>query len=53
MKTTRPSDFSVRSLRVGDSVRAVAKMVPTSEGGNERRCVVIARPRPREQPVMR
>jgi hypothetical protein len=30
MKTNRPSDFSVKSFRAGNSVRAVAMMVPTS-----------------------
>jgi antitoxin (DNA-binding transcriptional repressor) of toxin-antitoxin stability system len=40
-------------LRAGDSVRAVAKIVLTSKGRSVSRWVAIARPRPREQPVIR
>jgi hypothetical protein len=40
MKTARPEDFSMTSLRAGDSEQAVAKMVDGDvgeDGGMERR----------------
>ena len=40
MKTARPEDFAMTSLRAGDSERAVAKMVDGDvgeDGGMERR----------------
>jgi len=56
MNIALPEDFAMTSLRAGDSERAVAKMVDGDvgeDGGMERRWDVMARPRPREQPVMR